>query len=183
MPRLISVTVAEMTAAIGSSAAPAMSDAGFDAETTQLVIRARTGDRDAFSALIDLHHRAALRVAAIALGNHADAEGTPARKVVSMMVADDTLGRIRSVGGPMLSFLNVDARPQVLDSGDRILLELTVEYKPEQADGGPTNVMRTAVNESLSIILQSGKPLVVSQAADPVADRKMTVEVKATIIR
>jgi hypothetical protein len=33
------------------------------------------------------------------------------------------------------------------------------------------------------VILQNGKPLVVSQAADPTTDRKMTVEVKATILK
>jgi RNA polymerase sigma-70 factor (ECF subfamily) len=70
----MSVTVAELTISLGSSGSPAMSDASFDAETTQLAILARAGDRDAFSALIDLHHRAARRVAAAALGNHADAE-------------------------------------------------------------------------------------------------------------
>jgi RNA polymerase sigma-70 factor (ECF subfamily) len=70
----MSVTVAELTAALGTSAAPAMSDAGFEAETTQLATRARAGDRDAFSALVDLHHRAARRVAAIALGNLDEAD-------------------------------------------------------------------------------------------------------------
>jgi RNA polymerase sigma-70 factor (ECF subfamily) len=51
-----------------------MSDASFDAETTQLAIRARAGDREAFGALVDRHHRAARRVAAAALGNLADAD-------------------------------------------------------------------------------------------------------------
>jgi RNA polymerase sigma-70 factor (ECF subfamily) len=51
-----------------------MSDATFDAETTQLAVRARAGDRDAFCALVDLHHRAARRVAAAALGNPEDAD-------------------------------------------------------------------------------------------------------------
>ena len=51
-----------------------MSDASFDAETTQLAVRARRGDREAFSALVTLHQRAARRVAAAALGSHADAD-------------------------------------------------------------------------------------------------------------
>jgi RNA polymerase sigma-70 factor (ECF subfamily) len=70
----MSVTVAGLTVSLGSSAAPAMSDASFDAETTQLATRARAGDRDAFCALVDLHHRAARRVANAALGNPADAD-------------------------------------------------------------------------------------------------------------
>jgi hypothetical protein len=39
------------------------------------------------------------------------------------------------------------------------------------------------MNQSLTVILQSGKPLIVSQAADPVSDRKVVVEVKATILK
>jgi RNA polymerase sigma-70 factor (ECF subfamily) len=72
--RLINVTVAGLTVSLGSSAAPAMSDASFDLETTQLAVRARAGDREAFCALVELHQRAARRVAVAALGNHADAD-------------------------------------------------------------------------------------------------------------
>ena len=70
----MSVTVAELTISLGSTAAPAMSEASFDAETTQLAVRARGGDRDAFSALVVLHQRAARRVAVAALGNPAEAD-------------------------------------------------------------------------------------------------------------
>jgi hypothetical protein len=37
------------------------------------------------------------------------------------------------------------------------------------------------VRENLSLVLDEGKPLVVAQSADPVGDRKVTVEVVATI--
>ena len=72
--RLMSVTVAGLTVTLGASSAPAMSDATFDAETTQLAVRARGGDREAFSALVGLHERAARRVAIAALGEPAEAE-------------------------------------------------------------------------------------------------------------
>src|SRR5687767_12455070 len=68
------VTVAELTISRGSSAARVMADASFDTETTRLAARAQQGDADAFSALVDLHQRAARRVAAAALGNLADAD-------------------------------------------------------------------------------------------------------------
>jgi RNA polymerase sigma-70 factor (ECF subfamily) len=68
------VDVAELTIRLGPASAPAMADAGFDAESTRLALRARAGDRDAFGALVDLHHRAARRVAAAALGNLAEAD-------------------------------------------------------------------------------------------------------------
>jgi RNA polymerase sigma-70 factor (ECF subfamily) len=51
-----------------------MDDPSFDLETTRLAARARAGDADAFSALIEVHHRAARRVALAALGNLADAD-------------------------------------------------------------------------------------------------------------
>ena len=35
----------------------------------------------------------------------------------------------------------------------------------------------------MTVVLQSGKPMIVSQAADPVTDRKIVVEVVATILK
>jgi RNA polymerase sigma-70 factor (ECF subfamily) len=69
------VNVAEITL-LGPAAAtsPAIPDTAFDAETTRLAARAQSGDADAFSALVELHHRAARRVALAALGNLADAD-------------------------------------------------------------------------------------------------------------
>ena len=114
---------------------------------------------------------------------------TPDKKVVSMLVADATFGRIRASADAQLitgvgkvgTGLNVDVRPTVLE-GDRILLELTVEYTPFRESGQVTQ-RPTVLNESLSVILQSGKPMVVSQAADPFADRKIAVEVRASIVK
>jgi hypothetical protein len=99
-----------------------------------------------------------------------------------MITADATMGRVRATAdsskGP--TSLNVDARPVALDN-DRILLELTVEFAPLRES--QVSQRPTVLNESISVILQNGKSLVVSQAADPTGDRKMTVEVKATIVK
>ena len=106
----------------------------------------------------------------------------PDKKVISMMTADATMGRVRATAdsskGP--TSLNVDARPVALDN-DRILLELTVEFAPLRES--QISQRPTVLNESISVILQNGKPMVVSQAADPISDRKMMVEVKATIVK
>jgi RNA polymerase sigma-70 factor (ECF subfamily) len=51
-----------------------MPDASFDAETTRLAVQAQAGSAEAFCALVDLHQRAAKRVAAAALGSGPDAE-------------------------------------------------------------------------------------------------------------
>ena len=110
--------------------------------------------------------------------------GTPQKKTVSMIVSSGSLGKIRNTAarvGPTQIGLNVDARPFVSVEGP-IRLELTLYYYPPQGDttdpGTPTEL-----NQQLTVVLQSGKPLVVSQAADPVSDRKVIVEVKATVLK
>jgi hypothetical protein len=115
----------------------------------------------------------------------------PEKKMVTMVVASGSWGKIRSAGtvkpgpdaGPAVVELNVDARPFVAVDGP-IQMELTLVYRPlgaateELARGRPL-----PMNQSLTVILQSGKPLVVSQAADPLNDRKIGVEVKATVLK
>lgn len=118
--------------------------------------------------------------------------GAPEKKSVSMVVSSGAWGRIRSAGNvkpgpdtpPTVVELNVDARPFVAVDGP-IQMELTLVYRPlgaattdEYARGRPL-----PLNQSLTVILQSGKPLVVSQAADPLNDRKIGVEVKATVLK
>ena len=111
----------------------------------------------------------------------------PEKKVVSMLIADGTFGRIRAsadavrtgITGMVGTGLNVDARPTVLE-GDRVLVELTIEYSPLR-EGSQVTQRPTVLNESLTVILQNGKPMLVSQAADPVTDRKISVEVRASV--
>ena len=105
---------------------------------------------------------------------------TPEKKIVSMLAADGTMGRIRTGAGSVAASLNVDARPRI-QSNNRIVLELTVEFAPAVPESGGPRARPAMLNESLTVILEDGKPQVVSQAADPFMDRKMTVEVRATI--
>jgi hypothetical protein len=105
----------------------------------------------------------------------------PQKKTVSMIVSSGNWGKIRNTAVPTRIGLNVDARPFVSVEGP-VQLELTIYYYPPQGDqkdpGTPTEL-----NQSLTVILQSGKPLVISQAADPVSDRKVVVEVTATVLK
>ena len=112
----------------------------------------------------------------------------PVKKIVSMTSGDREFGQIRSsaflaqVGGDVP--LNVDARP-VIQSDGKMRLNLTINYDslgPGPREGGP-NPSKIQIREQLGVILESGKPLVISQSADPLGDRKVTVEVKATILR
>ena len=107
-----------------------------------------------------------------------------------MVVTSGNWGKIRSLGNvrpqgdlPFVVELNVDARPLVSIEG-QIQLELTLGYNPPGgADKDTLRPRPTGINQSLTVVLQSGKPLIVSQAADPVSDRKVIVEVKATILK
>jgi hypothetical protein len=42
---------------------------------------------------------------------------------------------------------------------------------------------RRDIRQSLVLIFDSGKSLVISQATDPISDRRVTVEVTATILK
>lgn len=120
-----------------------------------------------------------------------------AKKVVSMIVGDRQSTNIRSsasvpvkvFGSPNFNYrnvtINVDARPSiVLKEPTKILVSFGLEYFPK-AQGGQEEMEpgMASLNERLGLILESGKPIIVSQAADPTSDRKITVEVTATILK
>jgi hypothetical protein len=108
---------------------------------------------------------------------------TPAqKKTVSITIADGRMGRVRSVrGAPNLAILNVDATP-ILLANDRIRLELTLEYSPPQGEQQGSSKL-SVINELVTVLLQSGKPMTISQAADPANDRRVAVDVTATILK
>lgn len=125
--------------------------------------------------------------------------GEPIAKSVSIMTADRFWGRIRTQGEITTSdnrrlpvILNVDARPTLVRD-NRARVELTIEYRPSMetfvappaaagskpdANGLPPNV-----NESLAVVLEDGKSVLISQSADPISSRKVKVEAKLTILR
>jgi hypothetical protein len=107
---------------------------------------------------------------------------TLAKKTVTLLVLDGRAGQVRS-SGPNSS-INVDAVPMIRPDG-RIYLQLTLEYLPDLPTQmtAVNNVSRTSFNESLSIIVQDGKSLTVSQSTDPRSDRKVTVDVTATVVK
>lgn len=79
--------------------------------------------------------------------------------------------------------LNIDARPDVLDlQTGKIRLHLQLNYSTLGAstDKGPRN---SEVTKDIRVVLENGKPLIISQSADAASDRKVTVEVKATILK
>jgi hypothetical protein len=125
--------------------------------------------------------------------------GEPAKRTVTMIVADRQSGSIRSQANQGHARMYVDATPTVLPGGD-IRVYLGMEYNPRQpvtekpavpgaAAAGfamiPTDAPTggSSLNQRITLILQPGKPMVISQAADPVSDRKITVEVRASLLK
>jgi hypothetical protein len=110
--------------------------------------------------------------------------GEPIRKVVSMVVADRGMGSIRSLGSVRSQGrvqINVDARPQILQTGS-VRLSLGLEYNPRTL-GNDSPAEWSSLNEQIQTVVDPGKPLIVSQAADPASDRKITVEVRTTVMK
>jgi hypothetical protein len=119
--------------------------------------------------------------------------GPVEKKQVTLIAAEASWGKIRTnaatkpadvTAGPFVPIrLNVDARP-FLNASGAIQLELTIDYNPTAPiPREATQIRPTEINQSMTIVLQSGKPMVISQAADPVTDRKIIVEVMATILK
>ena len=117
------------------------------------------------------------------------------KRTLTLIIADEHTGSIRSQSNVYLVGdvpLNVDASPSLLAEG-KIRLGFNLQYDwPAPTEGLPTNpasglprgtVIKTALHDSVSLILESGKPVVAAQSADPIGDRQVTVEVKATILR
>jgi hypothetical protein len=129
--------------------------------------------------------------------------GEPSRKVVTMHVADRQVANIRTSGWVLTKEgrrdvnINVDARPQVLKGKEgSVQVDLGLQYQPTGTAGsgpatsdptamvsGAAGSAQTGLNERISAILESGKPLLISQAADPSSDRRISVEMKATILK
>lgn len=119
--------------------------------------------------------------------------GAPAvKRTVTVVVADGRNGFIRSssdvigVSGGVV--LNIDAGPELLADG-KIRLGCNLQYDwpapLDQTERSPARgtVIKTVMHDMVSLILESGKPMVAAQSADPIGDRQVTVEVKATVLR
>lgn len=116
--------------------------------------------------------------------------GQSAKKTVSMIVADQQRGSIRSSGQVFLEgkgrfdvALGVEAAPTML-SDDTIRLSLSLDYAPKpDAESAGTGEGRGHLNQRLGLIVVPGKPLTISQAADPTSDRRIAVELVASVLK
>lgn len=123
----------------------------------------------------------------------------PVQKTVALVLADRTQGMVRSevnqtdIGSVPL---NVDAQVSVVDT-DHVLTRIALDYnlpgkaalgqgpRPAPNEPSPPSAFtrKSEVKEQIATLLQSGRPIVISESADPLTDRKVKVEVKATILK
>lgn len=123
-------------------------------------------------------------------------ESAPIVKTVTKTVADRSWIRIRTGADVQtkLGFrpvvLNIDSFPSIIPTSpgsnmpsNKLRVELTIEYRPVAGEADTEKSTTPTINESLRIILEDGKSMVISQSADPATDRKVKVEAKATILK
>ena len=118
--------------------------------------------------------------------------GAPIKKSVIAVVADGYNGFVRQQGvlqNPGTQFqrpmpLNLDAFPVILPNG-KIRLTCAIQYSAGGAASAGPGEARTGtdIRQNLVLNLESGKALVISQGTDPIGDRRVTVEVTATILK
>lgn len=108
--------------------------------------------------------------------------GSPVKKTVSLLILNGNSGMIRTRGSDGWSVLNVDAVAQAYQNG-QVSLRMTFEYAPSSSKEASVNNRPPSLNESITVVLQDGKPMMVSQSADPATDRKVTAELTATILK
>ena len=77
--------------------------------------------------------------------------------------------------------LNVDAGPII--EGNRIRLQLGLEYNSVDTATEAKQYPKLELKQRLGLVLEDGKALRVAQSADPLSDRRVNLEVTATILR
>jgi hypothetical protein len=73
--------------------------------------------------------------------------------------------------------------PATFGANGQVMLNLTVQYTPDTSVQPVAGAKAASLDESLNLVVWDGKPTLVSQSADPQGDRKVTLEVTATVIR
>ena len=118
----------------------------------------------------------------------------PVKKTVSVVVADSSTGSVRTLStypnaGVGNVPLNMDAETTILADG-KLRLSLRLQYDlpspvmlGRPAGGEERQPTKTSIVEGLNLVVENGKSIVAAQSADPVSDRQVVLEVKATLLK
>jgi hypothetical protein len=117
--------------------------------------------------------------------------GQPVRRVINILAADRSFARIRSLftdtmeptainapgaRSPDNRRVDVDARPRIV--GNSIRVELVIQ---NNALGSGNPLLNWT--QSFTVFLENGKVATPIESTDPSTSRKMSIEVKATILK
>ena len=82
---------------------------------------------------------------------------------------------------PVAVPLHVDARPTI--DGTRVRLRISLDYTSDRPVDASAKASTLNVKEDLSVIMENGRAMTIADAVDPMGDRRVQVEVTATILR
>ena len=112
-------------------------------------------------------------------------------KVLTLLLADRNSSQLRTNFDDR--YISMDARPTIVDGKIKLTMTMSsdqprqggpfIPVAPQPVPPGQTGGNTMIWNQSLTVIVESGKPLVVVENSDPANNRKLSVEVKATIIK
>jgi len=116
-------------------------------------------------------------------------DGKTAREEpISLLLADRQLGRLRRHLPASLPFANgnleVDATPEIVGSRVRLLLTLNYQAPTASATGEPPQAQATKfveIVEMATMYLDPGKPTTVIETSGDTANRRVTLQVTATL--
>jgi hypothetical protein len=117
----------------------------------------------------------------VSLTEHTD-KGPGQPQTVTVVLADRALGQTRAAFADRT--ILVDARPMI--TGDLVRVTVTIKSEEPPRNFAPGELPKSPDRflnwtNSFALLLQSGKPLIALETADPVTKRKMSIEVKATV--
>ena len=110
----------------------------------------------------------------------------PRRETVSMTTSDSEGASTRSNNATNVgdSVLNVDVVPRVsgLPAG-KVRVRLTLDYWPTFGEDPRDQTRGSRTRVSSNTLLDDGKAMIVSDTSDPASNRRVRVEVTATILK
>jgi hypothetical protein len=109
------------------------------------------------------------------------AGGQTKREQVSLTTGDRDAANSRTSGGNP-GFFNVDVQPFVsgMPTG-KVRVRVAIDYQPSPAE--PPAPKATRKQMQFTLVLDDGKMMVASDTTDPASDRRVRVEVTATILK
>ena len=79
--------------------------------------------------------------------------------------------------------LNVDVSNPIIFEDGGIRAIVVIEYQPYAAGATSVRTQGTVVRANSMSVFENGKKMVLLQAADPLTDRRTTIEVTATVVK